>query len=327
VSHKLRPTITVPSHRPEQLAKFFEKWGDRFKGCRVIVAEDAPVRTCDVPDGVECYSWQEIDADLGEDAWIIPRRSADIRSYALLKAVEEPTSFIWALDNDCYPEPGVRYLPELERRLSAVYPRDRWFNTMYMHYPRGFPYSERKATSRCILHHGLWSHIPDFDGQTQLALPQYREPPHTFAHRVPYGMWFPMCSMHFAWRPEATVLVYQLPMGGAFPFARVGDIWSGLFAKKIADHLGYAVSSGAPSVRHERQSDATANAETEKAWLPINEGLWREVEAVRLTGTTFVACYRQMALAVRYLSHPYFITLAAAMEVWADLVEARCPST
>ncbi len=66
------------------------------------------------------------------------------------------------------------------------------------------------------------------------------------SNRFRSGSYFPMCSMNLAWRPEFTAAMYFLLMGPDQPFDRFGDIWGGVLAKRVADHLGLASEQRLP---------------------------------------------------------------------------------
>lgn len=65
--------------------------------------EDNPERSFALPSDVRHVSWKEIDADLGKDAWIVPRRTDAVRNYGFLLAAREKPDMIVTLDDDCYP--------------------------------------------------------------------------------------------------------------------------------------------------------------------------------------------------------------------------------
>ncbi len=129
-----------------------------------------------------------------------------------------------------------------------------------------------------------------------------------------------MCGMNLAWRTEATPALYFLLMGHGQPYDRFGDIWAGLFFKRIADHLGWAVRSGGPLVEHRRASSVWANLRKEAPGLEVNETLWAKLDALHLTGRTFGECYRELAA---QLVGPgeYWPRLACAMRLWTELFE------
>ena len=92
-----------------------------------------------------------------------------------------------------------------------------------------------------------------------------------------------MCSMNIAWRAGVHAAMYFLLMGPDYPFDRFGDIWGGVLAKRVADHLGLAVNSGSPGVLHERASNVFVNLAKESRGLGVNETFWRAVDSVVLT--------------------------------------------
>ena len=104
-------------------------------------------------------------------------------------------------------------------------------------------------------------------------------------------------------------------------FHRYGDIWAGLFAKRIADHLGWIMHSGMPTVQHTRASDPHVNVVTEATAKAATEWLWRAVGDVRLTASTVTACYHELADRLVLPDAPYWTRLRRAMHVWASLFE------
>jgi len=330
-------TVVMPTIREDCARRFLTEWAEDLAGARVIVIEDNPEPSFTLPGRIEHYAWRDIDRELGSQAWIIPRRMSAVRSYGFLKALQGGAGIIWTLDDDCYPEEAHRggYLAAVEQALSGQAPPDAWWNTIDGTglYPRGYPYGIREASRPVMLHHGLWSEVPDLDGITQLANPRFRLPPASGNQYVPSGALFPMCVMNLAWRAELTPAMYMLLMGQdahgtRWGFDRFDDIWAGLFAKRICDHLGYAVSSGAPGVRHSRASDPAVNARLEAPGMAAHEKLWPVIARVPLTAATVAGCYREMAAAIRdWGAAPdtgregYWGRLSFAMALWADLCQ------
>ena len=324
--------VVVPSIREDCITRFLTEWRGDLAAAEVIVVEDNPERSFDLPAHVRHVAWRDIDADLGDDGRVIPRRSSAIRSYGTLLAVRSGARYIWHLDDDCYPEDGTRndYLRVLRNNLVTSRPQAAWWNTLGRHgvYPRGYPYGIRQETRPVMIHHGLWSGVPDLDGRTQLELPQYRLPPAKELQTVPYGRLFPMCGMNLAFRRDAAPLMYMLLMGQSrdgerFPFDRFDDMWAGLFAKLACDHLGWAVTSGYPSVEHSRASDAARNAEIEAPGAGVHEDLWRYAKNVPLgSAKTPVECYEKFASAAGlFRDRRYWRDLGMAMRRWCALME------
>jgi reversibly glycosylated polypeptide / UDP-arabinopyranose mutase len=323
--------VVLPTIREDCARRFLAEWRDDLRDAEVIVVEDNPERSFRVT-AARHVSWAEIGADLGDDARIIPRRSSAIRSYGTLLAVRSGARFIWHLDDDCYPECGMRggYLQAVEGCLAATVPQQAWWNTTSRHevHPRGFPYGIRGAAWPVMVHHGLWSGVPDLDGRTQLGSPALRFGPAELAETVPAGQLFPMCGMNLAFRRDAAPLMYMLlmgqdPAGGRYPYDRFDDMWAGLFAKLAADRLGWAVTSGWPSVEHSRASDAARNAEIEAPGIAVHEDLWPYLKDVSLAGAkTAAGCYRQFADAITgFRDEPYWRELGDAMRRWTALME------
>ena len=70
-----RVVVVVPSVRQEHLEQFLEAWREEFATATVIVVEDHPTRCFDLAAhaNVAHYCWQDIDEELGESSWIVPR--------------------------------------------------------------------------------------------------------------------------------------------------------------------------------------------------------------------------------------------------------------
>ena len=324
--------MVVPTIREDCAARWLREWVPELPGARIILTEDNPEPTFTLP-GAEHYSWRDF-GELGDDAWIIPRRTSACRSFGFLKALQGGCDVIWTTDDDCYPEEGRRgtYLKQWEAFCSAPpAPDDTWWNTIGGTglYPRGYPYRIRDASRPVVLHHGLWSNVPDLDGETQLAHPDFRLPPSAAREAIPSGRLFPLCIMNVAFRAEMTPLMYMLLMGqdqdgNPWGFDRFDDIWAGLFMKRAADHLGWAVTSGAPSVRHSRASDPHRNVALEAAGRRAHEDFWPYIAEAGVTGHTPAECYLSLANEVEIYRgdaprEGYWETLADAMRTWARL--------
>ncbi len=321
-------TIVIPTIRQESITPFLKAWEKEFKGKKVIVVEDNPEKSFELPSWITHYSWKEIDRELGKNSWVIARRSATIRSFGYLKAWKEKSNYILTLDDDCLPEKKYQsggFLEQIYLNLNKKWPNDAWWNTLREDiYPRGFPYSLRKEQNTYI-HHGLWSNIPDLDGLTQKKFPSLRSKPFKKVEKVPYGQYFPMSGMNLAFRREMIPAMNFLLMGednkgNAWPYDRFDDIWAGIFVKKICDHLGLAISSGGPSILHSRASNVDVNIQKEKSGIPVNEWLWKEVEKISLTGSTVGECYLQIAKGLSKKGG-YWKELAKAMTIWADFFD------
>lgn len=76
---------------------------------------------------------------------------------------------------------------------------------------------------------------------------------------------------------------------------RFDDVWSGLFPKKIADHLNHRISLGAPMVRHEKRSRSILkDALAEMKGLSINEKLLKIVDEIEISGRNYANAYKSL---------------------------------
>ena len=321
-----RIVVVVPSVRQACMQQFLAAWDEEFAGVELILVEDNPERSFALTTRahVSHYSWRDIDAQLGDRAWIVPRRTDCVRSFGYWQAWQRRPDMIVTLDDDCMPPAGGPrgFLQAHWQRLQAGGSADAWVSTTSGTVPRGVPYHARARQQRCVVNHGLWTNVIDYDAVTQLS--QVRTPTDVgFPDQtIPRGAYFPMCGMNLAWRPEATPALYFLLMGRDHGVDRFGDIWAGLLVKRIADHLGWAINSGSPTVHHARASNVWANLRKEAPGMERNETLWQLVDGVVLTATTPAGCYRQIADA--FAAHagdddPWLRKVAAAMRIGCDL--------
>lgn len=283
--------VVVPNHLPH--LDFLDEWGDELRDVPIIVVQDVGDKPTP-PSGfdVRVVDHDDIADDLGSDAWIIPHRTAACRSYGYLLAHRLGVRYIATLDSDCYPD-GSPWLAGHVGNLESRVMLD-WVNSGPGPLYRGVPYGLRN-TSPVYLSHGLWSCVPDLDGPTQLHYPDLRLSPATGTATMPRWNYFPMCSMNLAWRRELTPAFYfGLHNIDTYGVDRFDDIWAGVFAKRILDHLGWAAVSGAPSVEHRRQSNAFVNTRKEAGGLAMNENLWPIVRDIPLKGEDVAGCYAQL---------------------------------
>lgn len=320
--------VVIPTNRG---LSFLETWrSSDLREATLVVVEDAATRKIQVPKGFEAqvFCWQDIDRELGERSWIIGRRSSTIRSYGFLKAWQLGAEVIISLDDDCetdgYAKDFVaQHVQALNKRVHA----SPWVNSLTNPglYVRGIPASERREIPVGV-NLGLWRGIPDLDGETQLAF-QNLEESVPVKNVVRKGNYAALCTMNLAFRRELLPAFYMPIMGMEnYGFDRFGDIWMGVFAKRVCDHLDWAVQMGEPFVFHRRQSDPHRNVEKEREGKPLNELLWRHVDKIILDGSNAIEAYSSLARQLSNNELPrrdYFDRLSEAMGIWLDLLRSR----
>jgi hypothetical protein len=102
--------------------------------------------------------------------------------------------------------------------------------------------------------------------------------------------------MNVAIRHGALPMLYQLVMGmDRVGYDRWDDIWSGLFVKRICDHLRRpVVVNGKASVVHTRASDTATNLAKEQGGYTLNERMWAHLGRVDLTADSVLGCYEEL---------------------------------
>lgn len=351
--------LVVPSIRKDSFERFVSEWRPTglFNRVDLILMEDNPTRTFDVTldmlnhaENVTHLCWEDIDRY--EWSWIIPRRSDTVRSFAYWYAWKEGYEFIGTMDDDCYPTQEQRDGVTWDGvHLGALEMRSKWYNTLTSVTPRGIPYYNT-GSRPVYVNHGIWAGVLDYDAPHQLVDPQ----PEIYdgSNRiVPHGTYFPMCGMNVMWRREATVLMYHLLMGQAketkftepvtmvmdyvadhskplkkLPFDRFGDIWCGILMKKVADHLGWAISTGTPYIHHDRASNPFTNLRKEANGIEVNEWFWENIDQVELAWDSPELCYAQLGLAIDQFGGEhagYWTDLSAAIATWVSLFTEHVP--
>jgi hypothetical protein len=142
--------VVIPTNRPDELTKWTEAWRPYLEGVALYVVHD------------DADTWARIDAALGEDAWIIPRRTDCIRSWGYLLAHRDGAEYTITLDDDCYPH-GDAFAEHVRALTTPVEPVT-WGRTIPDLMTRGLP-----RTRTVAINHGLWTGIPDLAGRDQLS--------------------------------------------------------------------------------------------------------------------------------------------------------------
>jgi hypothetical protein len=260
---------------------------------------------------------------------VIPERCHAENSFGFLVAWEEDADYIIELDDDVRPldkYPPIRYhLKSLcTNNGITVHSKGKWYNTLdnlklnntnsLRLFPRGYPfdmdtriesYTWIEKGGKCILNMGLWTAHPDLDALTILyhggltgrcfikGIELEKE-----KIIVGEGTYFPICSMNTSFRRQIIPAFYQLYMK-YLGIDRFDDIWSGVFFKKIADHLGDKVCLGAPLVYHnKRPRDVFSDLKVELEGIAINEQLWKIVDDIELNYKDYYNCYSELILGI-----------------------------
>jgi hypothetical protein len=291
---------------------------------------------------------------------VVAPRSRGENSLAFALVLSEGADCVVELDDDVLPEESLirEHLAALRAGTTRAVksPKAKWYNTLRSLelenpyrlevFPRGHPYAydARKEDYEIfpvepepsVLNMGLWTGNPDLDAVTILASGAVNGQSRIFGKKlrehslaVERGTYFSICSMNTAFRREAIPAMYQLYMN-YMGVDRYDDIWSGIFLKKIVDHLGVRVSIGAPTVSHNRRPRPIFEDIVKEAnGMKLNEELWRAVDSFVLEGRSYWDCYSSLTAQLKRWAEKrkskfergFMKTQVSKMEVWLRLVD------
>jgi len=326
-------TLVIPSVREHCLFDFLKSWHTCGDWDNIIVIEDNPERTfninpgpagnnCVRPWNLEHYSWKEIENRLGENSWIISRRDSAIRCFGFLMAYESGADYIFTLDDDCWPG-EERFC---EGHIKNLKNTPQWTESIPETRTRGLPYQHTGNMKNVAASMGLWTGNPDFDAIQEFGqLPEVKIPNQN--RIVPFGQYFPFCGMNFCIIKEMAVASYFPIMGQHSPYGRFDDIWFGIIFKKVADHLGYSVSVGKPTIHHTKASNRYKNLIKEAPGISANEYFWRIIDGIPLTGKNPKDCMLEIGTYLQKDDVPYkdefendyLNNLGKAIVIWVGL--------
>jgi hypothetical protein len=290
------------------------------------------------------------DNNLGDPNQLIPQKAHSETSFGFLYAYKYRKKYdmVVTVDDDTKPLPNYDFLDEHWKCLTSPMPEitrnhsdgsATWCNTHPEYYARGFPYYLREQFPRVyavywegkgltkkppVMNMGRWIGVPDLNAIDYLVYghdlhiiePNDIEILPTFA--LGKGIYAPLCSMNLSFKPEVIPAFYQLWFND-----RYDDIFSGLFIKTIADHLGKHISIGMPYCYHEKFSrNLFTDAKKEMDSLAVNETLHEKLRGVTFASKTWVNCYRELAYWLRQnMGSDYWKVTANKMLLWAKTVE------
>lgn len=301
--------VVVPSNRPDQLGAFRKAWAPLLQDyeAELIVVHDNEL------------GWETL-------PWFVPRQTDMIRSAGMIAAWKARPDYVLTVDDDTIPAPKTDLFAAYEDAFDRDWPLERYLSvgalTDAEREMRGFPY--RRRGYRAGIQYGGWHGVPDYDAETQLARAPVATRFHPVVMAVPHGCAVTGSAMNCAWRTELTPLLWQFPLFDG-RYKRFGDIWSGLVAKKVADHCGLAVLvNGEACVSHRRASNAKRNAELEAPGRLPNEDLWLGIGGQVLLNDPFdmIGTYREVTdrVAVYFdaFDPPYAEHFLRARDGWLD---------
>ncbi len=253
---------------------------------------------------------------------VIPKRCHAESSFGFLVAYEEQADIIVEVDDDVFFNTNFvkEHVKNIDQENSVtVSAREKWYNTLenltlnveFPVFPRGHPhdsntrkedYTWTEEGAKCVLNMGLWLKNPDLSaltivehgglqGRCQIEGKALKRDKVV----VGEGTYFAVCSMNTSFKRKAIPAFYQLYMN-FMGIDRYDDIWSGIFLKKIADHLKENMCIGKPVGIHRKHSrNAFNDLRKELEGMIINEKLWRLTDEIDLSSKSYADCYLELA--------------------------------
>lgn len=284
--------VVVPSHKQELTDLFLSNWKELFVKHNVefILVNDSE----DVPF-IE-YEGKRI--DLKSD--LISNHCAGVRQLGFLFIAQNlpDVEIIQTYDTDTSPigDPIQDHIDQLNRKVPIS-----WISTATDTYLRGFPYQVREE-AQCMLSHGVWDGVPDYDAPTQLLMPKDFKPNY-YKGVIPKGIFFPMCGMSLAFRRAALPYIYFAPVGKFAGAERWDDIIGGIYIVKDFEKLNWGIVSGYARVNHLRASNVFTSLAKEAIGILHGEELYKDPE--------------------NYNGHPFFEEFRQKRKAWYELTNGQ----
>lgn len=270
---------------------------------------------------------------LGVPDDFVPWNSDNRRNIGYLRAWESGADTLISIDDDNFCRTDSDFIAAHDavgRTCSELNLRHcaggaAWFNLCELLdddgdaaiYARGFPYRARRytaehptplarveglpahlAAARIAANAGLWLDDPDVDAVTRLALRPHVSSAQERDLVLAPGTWSPVNTQNTALHRQAIPAYYYARMG--FPVKgmlidRFGDIWSGYFLQRCAEHLGEVVRVGSPVADHRRTThNLFADLYSELAGIVLTEELLPWLREVPLSASTYAGCYAEL---------------------------------
>ena len=250
------------------------------------------------------------------------------RNVGMLYAYEQGCEIIATIDDDNFlaaPDYVGNHRLGGEVPMSVITSSTKWANVCRLLdekqgrtiYHRGFPlekrmknenWTERRQKVTPVVNAGLWLGEPDVDAIERLY--HFTDP--TTATKwnrkeniaLGRGTWSPFNSQNTALLRRAIPAYFLSPMpsgyfdknGNAIP-TRYDDIWGAYILKHIADHMGEAITFGAPIVRQNRNPhNYWKDFDMERHGLALSERFVKTLASISLNGKDYRSCYAELAM-------------------------------
>jgi hypothetical protein len=289
-------------------------------------------------------------------AAIVPWNSDNRRNIGFLRALEEGCEILVAIDDDNFALPESDFYAAHSHTgkavtLESVSGDSGWYNICQEltldpaidAIPRGYPYKMKGVTSqehaprsfRVAANAGLWLGNPDVDAATRLTCNLIAKGAKARSFALQPGTWSPINTQNTAVARRAIPAYYYVRMLEDLPGAkldRYGDIWSGYFLTRCAEHLGECVTVGLPLVQHDRNMHDLMDDLRAEIWgMVTTPHLIDILRSSTLTGGDYFEAIRSLAACLNGRAQEleervrltgiaaYMTRISKYLNVWADV--------
>nr|GMC50555.1 probable UDP-arabinopyranose mutase 5 [Ipomoea batatas]GMC91262.1 probable UDP-arabinopyranose mutase 5 [Ipomoea batatas]GME19164.1 probable UDP-arabinopyranose mutase 5 [Ipomoea batatas] len=318
------------------LTQFMEEWRPVFSRFHIIIVKDPDLKEeLKIPSGFnyEVYTQSEMQRVMGSST--VNFSGYSCRYFGYLVSTKK---YIVSVDDDCLParddkgnlvDAVAQHITNLANPATPFF-----FNTLYdpfregADFVRGYPFSLRTGVS-CALSCGLWLNLGDYDAPTQAIKQRQRNTRYVDAVlTVPAKAMMPMSGINIAFNRElvgpALLPSFRLANEGKLRWETVEDIWSGMCAKVVCDHLRLGVKTGLPYVWRKERGSAINSLKKEWEGVKLMEEVIPFFQTVRVSpqAVTVEDCVVEIAAAVKQQlgqKDAVFTRAADAMIEWIKL--------
>ncbi|KAI9156228.1 hypothetical protein LWI28_002706 [Acer negundo] len=319
------------------LSSFLNEWRPIISRFHLIIVQDPDLKEeLNIPEGFDLnvYTKSDIDRIVGSSgSTFFSGYSCRYFGYLISRK-----KYIISIDDDCFPakdnmgnliDAVAQHITNLTTPATPFF-----FNTLYdpfregADFVRGYPFSLRSGVTSAMSC-GLWLNLADYDAPTQALKSQLRNSRYVDAViTVPSRALMPVSGINIAFDREAVgptlFPALKLAREGNFRWETMEDIWSGMCAKVVCDHLGLGVKSGLPYVWRKERGSAIDSLRKEWEGVKLMEEVVPFFHSVRLpqTATTAEDCVVEIAKTVKEQLgrvDPVFSRAAEAMVEWVKL--------
>ncbi|XP_048324016.2 probable UDP-arabinopyranose mutase 5 [Ziziphus jujuba] len=319
------------------LTSFLNEWRPIFSRFHLIIVQDPDLKEeLHLSEGfnIDIYKKSDIDRIVGSSSSTV-FTGYSCRYFGFLVSQKK---YIVSIDDDCMPakDKDGSLVDVVAQHISnlATPATPFFFNTLYdpfrkgADFVRGYPFSLRTGVT-CALSCGLWLNLADYDAPTQALKGGQRNSRYVDAVlTVPARALMPLSGINIAFDRELVgptlFPAFRLAKEGKFRWETVEDIWSGMCAKVICDHLGLGVKSGLPYVWRTERGNAIDSLKKEWEGVKLMEEVVPFFQSVRLNREIVKTedCVLEVAKQVKEQlgqSDPVFTRAAEAMVEWVKL--------